>query len=154
MQAYIMDSVVCSPSYHSQGSQGSSLQNTLVLIISLREASLKCCCCKMYRPPCKGIGISARSIRNQAKPFFCLQNPPNDWNPENKFHQQKTRTVHGIRNPSCEIQNPAVLWIPSHGTKVSYRLPIQKNKHCNEEIEEKNQLIWQTAHLMHKISYI
>ena len=52
-----MDSVVCSPSYHSQGSQGSSLQSTLVLIISLREASLKRCCCKMYRPPCKESGF-------------------------------------------------------------------------------------------------
>ena len=119
-------------SYHNQGSQGSSLSSTLVLIISLREVSVKCCCCKMYRPPCNGIRIPVFlifvcRIRNQGKPFFCLQNPNNDWNPENKFYQQKTCTVHGIRNPRRGIQNPTVPCIPSHlGQRHRASLPYKK----------------------------
>ena len=69
-----------------------------MLICSQNKVSLKCCCCKMYRlppPPCKGIRISVCRIRIQGKPFLCLQNPTNDWNPENKFHRQKRCTVHG-----------------------------------------------------------
>ena len=34
-------------------------------------------------------GSVACRIRNQGKPFLLLQNPTNDWNPDNKLHQQK-----------------------------------------------------------------
>ena len=141
-------------SYHRRGSQGSSLSSTLVLIISPRESSVQCCRCEMYRPHVKDSGFLPSwffpleiGIREN---FSCgIQNPTNDWNPENKFHQQKTCTVCGIRNPRRGIQNPTVHWIPSHGAKASCRSLIQKKKIAKRKSKKQNTLIWQTAPLRH-----
>ena len=149
-----MDSVVCSPNYHSQGRQGSSLPSTLVLIISQNEVSLKSCYCKMYSPPCKGIRISAFLIFS-----FRIQNPGKFflWNPESHYWLKsrklvlptKTCTVHGAGTHGVGSRIQQCLGFHYVGPQRHHTGSPNTKNFAKRKSRKQNKLIWQTTHLMH-----
>ena len=111
---------------------------------SQNEVSLKCCCCKMCHPPCKGIRISAFLIFS-----FRIQNPGKFflWNPESHYRLEsrklvppkKTCTVHGAGTHGVGSRIQQCLGFHYVGQRHRTGSPNTKKKLCKEEIEETKQ---------------